>query len=125
MLTSKYGTIEHAEDWRIKELIDLKLNFHEISPIKGEVAFHDIIPINGKPSSTTMLKKGVIFTARADKGMILEKVFQHYDYFPKEIIFIDDKFKNLASIENLAKKYNIKFTGIVITKSEKLPLTFT
>jgi hypothetical protein len=119
--TNKYGIIEHAEDWRIKELEDLKLNFHDISPLKGEVAFDDIVPINGRPSSITMLKKGVIFTGRADKGMILERVFQHYNYFPKEIIFIDDKFKNLVSIENLAKKYNIKFKGIVITKSEKLP----
>ena len=119
--THNYGKIDNAHDWRISELKSLNVDFSKFSPLKGTYRILDIIPVNGRPSSIPMLKSGVIFTARADKGMILEKIFKKYNYYPKKILFIDDKYKNLASIEKLSKKYNIKFDGIIITKAYNLP----
>lgn len=115
--THQYGKIKNAHDWRIAELKSIKVDFSQTSPLRGIYKMSDIIPVNGRPSSIPLYKDGIVFTARADKGMILEKVFSHYKYFPKRILFIDDKFKNHTSIEKLSKKYRIKFDGIVITKA--------
>lgn len=113
--TGKFGNIEKGEDWRINELKALNIDFSVLSPIKGSIEFTDIISRNGKPSSAPMLKGGIIFTARAEKGPIFERVLTHYNFYPKKIIFIDDKLKNLLSVEEVAKKYNIEFSGYVIS----------
>lgn len=118
--THKYGKLDDAHNWRIKELQSIGIDFSKTSPLKGTYKIKDITPINGRPSSIPMYQDGIVFTARADKGMILERIFAHFKYYPKRILFIDDKFKNLASIEKLSKKYNIKFDGIIINKSHKM-----
>lgn len=115
--THKYGKIENAHIWRYNELKALGIDFNQTSPLKGTYKITDIKQKNGRPSSIPMYQNGIIFTARADKGMILERIFAHYNYYPKKILFIDDKYKNLTSIEKLSERYNIKFDGIVITKA--------
>lgn len=118
--THQYGRMQNAHDWRISELKSLKIDFTDLSPIKGELKLVNIPKINGRPSSTPMHKNGIIFTARADKGMILEQILTHYNYHPKKILLIDDKFRNIISLERFAKKYNISFDGIIITKVNHL-----
>lgn len=120
--THKYGKIQNSHDWRISELKNLGIDFSKTSPFKGDYKITDIKQVNGRPSSTPMIKNGVAFTARSDKGMILERIFKNYNYYPKKILFVDDKYKNLNSIEKLSKKYNIKFEGILITKIHNQPI---
>lgn len=82
--THKYGIIENAHLWRYNELKSLGIDFNQTSPLKGTFKITDIKPVNGGPSSIPLYQNGIVFTARADKGMILDRIFSHYKYYPKK-----------------------------------------
>ena len=105
--TGRYGIIEKMENLRIKELKDFGIDFTKLNSLKGHLSINKFKNINGIP----MLKNGVILTAEIDKATILEYILHKKNYYPKQIIFIDDQIRNLEAIQKLCNKLKIKFQG--------------
>ena len=59
-----------------------------------------------------ILKSGILFSGNNDKGDSLISFFDTCNYHPKKVIFIDDKHKNLLSVENAILNRQIEFVGI-------------
>jgi hydroxymethylpyrimidine pyrophosphatase-like HAD family hydrolase len=114
--TRHYGTIQNMMDFRINELERIGLDFRDLSPFTNDMELPRMLRRDSDQElKTPMIKHGIIFTAGVDKGQALEAVFKKYNFYPKQIIFIDDKLKNLQSIESLAHKLHIKFIGYEYT----------
>ena len=72
-----------------------------------------------------IFKRGVIFTGLLSKGVMLQAFLQKVGFCPSQIIFVDDKLTNLASVETLCNEQGIPFLGFQYTGSEhhsKAPL---
>lgn len=59
-----------------------------------------------------MYKNNVLFCGLNDKGAVLLAYLDHIGYKPDLIIFIDDKAKNISSVELAVKQRNIEFVGL-------------
>ncbi len=105
------GLIEKLEDLRVEELRHLGLNFEILSPFMGESSLNS----HQDTESSTVIKKGIIFTADAEKGRALEEVLKSYQLKPSQIIFIDDRLDNLKSVEAFCKRNQIEFFGFEYT----------
>ena len=57
-------------------------------------------------------KDWILFTGTSDKGEILTYFFDIMDYHPEMVIFIDDKMKNVVSVEKALQKNSIPCIGI-------------
>ena len=114
MGTGNFGIIEKMEDIRVNELNDLGISFLPLTPLQDELLVpelentHIVFPYC---KGTPMLKYGIIFTAGVDKRVVLEYMFNKYNYYPKNIIFVDDCIENLESLETLNTKLNLNFYG--------------
>lgn len=63
-------------------------------------------------NSGVLYRQGIIFTSGSSKGEALVKYFEATNYYPKNIVFVDDKKSHLNDVEkNIAGK-NIHFTGL-------------
>ena len=63
--------------------------------------------------------KGILFcTPTHDKSTVLEIFLNHIGYFPKEMIFCDDKLHNVLDLEKLAKKRGAKYIGVRFSGSD-------
>lgn len=121
--TKNYGVIPNMTDFRIKEIQTLGLNFHELSPFKEDMILPDMITDGAeKEVKTPLVKSGIIFSSRLNKASVLEVVLKKYNFYPKKIIFVDDKMKNIKPMEQLAKKLKIEFIGYEFTGSQNLPV---
>jgi len=56
--------------------------------------------------------KGIIFTGSNDKGEQLFLFLKKINFIPQKIIFVDDKYNNIKSVDKMAKKNNIEYVGI-------------
>jgi hypothetical protein len=59
-----------------------------------------------------MYKNNVLFCGLNDKGTVLLAYLDHINYKPDLIIFIDDKAKNITSVELAVKQRKIEFVGL-------------
>ncbi len=59
-----------------------------------------------------LFRKGILFTSGTHKGEALFKFCEMSGYWPKRIVFINDKGSHLVEIETEAKKRNIEFVGL-------------
>lgn len=120
--TGTLGKVPNLENWRIQELKKLGYNFDKCwQNIKTK--FFQTLKSQVDLKRTPAFKQGIIFSCGVPKGDTL-KAFLHYIHLnPKNIIFIDDKIKNIESIEKFTKQNNIVFLGIQYTKvaTTKLP----
>ena len=57
-------------------------------------------------------KNSILFGGNNDKGEALIAFFHWMNYYPTQVIFIDDKLKYLLAVEKALKHYNIEFIGI-------------
>lgn len=118
LYTGKFGDIEKIEDWRVKQLQYLGIDFINLTPIKGELSADKLAGEDGIP----VLKSGIILTANVDKAKVLEYMLSHSNYYPKTIIFIDDQLSNLKTLEALSNKLQIKFHGFHYTAVSQMPI---
>lgn len=114
--TGKFGLVPNTENWRIAELHKHGYYFDK--------SWKDLQDINLKSLMTSendanpVYKKGILFVDQTgEKGPVLDTFLRYAKIKPKKIIFIDDKSKNLVSVEEFAKKHNIEFIGIEYTKT--------
>jgi len=117
MYTEKFGRIEAVEDWRIKELAGMGIDFAAMTPFKAQIVLRKLDQGNGAP----MLKAGIILTGMLDKAEVLEGIFSTTGYYPKAIIFVDDNLDNVQSLQTLCDRLGIKFLGVHFTAAALVP----
>jgi len=55
---------------------------------------------------------GIIFGANNHKGKLLNQFFEKTDFWPKKVIFLNDKLSNLKPVEEQMEKIGIEFVGL-------------
>lgn len=111
--TGPFGAIPNLQDWRIGELEDFGYTFKNSWKTLKPKTFETLK--SKDPKRFPVFKEGVVFTCNLPKREVL-KAFLHYaDLSPKKIIFVDDKKKNLKSIEAFARESKIPFIGFQYT----------
>lgn len=121
--TGSLGKVPNLENWRIKELKKLGYHFDKSwQDIKTK--YFNTLKSTVDLKRTPAFKQGIIFSCGVPKGDTLKAFLDYINLVPKNIIFIDDKIKNIASIEQFTKQNNIAFLGIHYTKAatSKLPI---
>lgn len=85
----------------IKQLDSLNVDLSQTSPYNQKLFFENGI----------IYKKGILFADGKNKGEVLNCFFKKVGFFPKSIVFFDDKLKHVLEVENFCKSNNIKFMG--------------
>jgi hypothetical protein len=57
-------------------------------------------------------RDSILFGGNNDKGEALIAFFHWMNYYPENVIFVDDKLKYLLAVEKALEHYHIHFTGI-------------
>ncbi len=60
-----------------------------------------------------LFKRGILFTNKNPKGMVLDAFLKHLAWIPERIIFIDDRFSFLEDVQKLCVSKNIPFSGFL------------
>lgn len=110
--TGKMGKLKSVEDWRSTHLKEHHIDFSITAGIpKRYFNITKFDKVNGK--AYPVYKDGIIYTNHyANKGEILSAFLKQTNLNPTNIIFIDDKLKNIIDIENFCNAANINYTGI-------------
>lgn len=96
--------------YKFFQLHKLGLDFEDTFP---SIPFYYI----KKGEQPALFDKGVICSGSGnEKGNILRLFLEKNNIRPTQVIMVDDRLKNLKSIELALKKMNIPFTGIWYTK---------
>jgi len=85
----------------IKQLDSLGIDLLKTAPKKEKMYFE----------TGSFYNKGILFTNGINKGKVLENFFKKIDFYPKSIVFIDDKLHHLNEVKNFCSNSNIKFLG--------------
>ncbi len=100
-LTARSLDLAHRTVQQIHSLgIDLSSNLPHECPIQYG---------DGKPA---LYIDGIIFVGNHDKGEVLAHWLSQINYTPTKVIFIDDKLKNVTSVEKAMRAKHIPFIGI-------------
>lgn len=105
--TGTFGVIPNMEDWRVAQLKGFGIDFSQAFPKYPEIIF--------SKKSGPVFKKGVLCSDKSSKGEVLVAFLKKIRWFPKKVIFIDDRRDYLQSVEAALKKHSIKFKGFLYT----------
>jgi hypothetical protein len=108
------------EDWKLNILEGFRINFSKSFPEDPCLRFDYLLTKH--PKRYAGFKKGIVFTCGLSKGLVLSLVLKKLNYKPDAIFFIDDKLKNLLSVEEVCKKLNIPFRGYHYTAVQQVGL---
>jgi FMN phosphatase YigB (HAD superfamily) len=114
--TGKFGLIPNTENWRIAELHKHEYYFDKSWQNLKDINLKSLMKVTN--DANPIYKAGIVFVDQTgEKGPVLDAFLAYAKIKPKKIIFIDDKTKNLVSVEEFAKQNNIGFIGIEYTKA--------
>jgi hypothetical protein len=88
----------------VEQLAHIGIIFDKTDPEECPIKYG-----TGKPA---LYLGGIIFTGNYSKGEVVAAWLKQIDYKPKKIIFIDDKLKNVVSVEQALCKRNFPFYGL-------------
>ena len=117
MNTGKFGYIPRLEEWRANELKSLGFNFTAAFPQLSEIHFQEYQQITYPP----IFYQGVLCSADVSKGEALKAFLEQSGFKPDHVIFVDDLFVQLKSVESTLAALNIPFTGYHYLEASKLP----
>ncbi|MBS1988372.1 DUF2608 domain-containing protein [Candidatus Dependentiae bacterium] len=101
------------EECTLRQLESVGINFRITSPThEKDLNFAGL-------TDRADFKGGVIFCGCNDKGKVLERFFNETDLHPDQIIFTDDKEKNLSAVEREANELNIPCVCIRYSKLDQ------
>ncbi len=103
----KLGIVDSVSDKMIGSLKKLQINFEDLSPFKEELSISEMIEGEVYP----IFKKGILMTAKLDKGEALKYLLQNNNYRPSQIFFIDNQRDNLLSVQRTCESLSISFQG--------------
>jgi hypothetical protein len=121
--TGDFGIIEKIEDWRLKILKRLNIDFSNTFP-KNQVIYFD--DGDKKERDYPLFKEGILFIGNGEKtkGDLLVQFFEEIQWYPSKVIFIDDRMYNLTSVESALNKIKILYQGYHYKGMENLPNNF-
>src|SRR3972149_1511346 len=73
---------------------------------------HHECPIKYGDDKPALYLDGIIFSGNYNKGEVLVSWLKQVHYTPKKVIFIDDKLKNVRSVEQALHKRDFPFYGL-------------
>lgn len=103
----KFKNIEFVKSLRKKELQPFDFDFKKSWNTTDKIVFYDL-PIS-LPETTIypIFEDGIISSCHLDKGIVLQHFLERIPQKFNRIIFVDDKAKNIRSIETFAKTNKI------------------
>jgi hypothetical protein len=105
--TGASGEISCMQEWRIKKLLNVGIDFGQ--NFKEQEIVFDALIIN--PHHLPMFYKGILMTAFNPKGPVLKAFLDHIKWLPSNVIFFDDNKGQIESVEQEMIKCNISFQG--------------
>lgn len=111
--TGKFGYIEKREDLRIEKLKEVGISFKDSFPEIEPIIFDNIKKAD--PKHYPMFKEGIVFACRLPKGEVLQSFLTQAKFTPKKIIFVDNKLKNIKSVQEFCENAKIDFHGFHYT----------
>jgi hypothetical protein len=117
----KQGVVEAVENVCRDHLLKVGIDFRKTWTYLKRLEFPNIPRKHYHMCNTHFCAfvDGMLFADGADKGDVLKAFLSkipHYKF--KKIIFIDDKLKNLKSVEKICTEIGIQFVGIEFTYSK-------
>jgi hypothetical protein len=111
------GTLQHIDNmqmWRISRLRQLGIDFSRTAPYAKMISFDDFPPYRGFHSA---YQEGILFingSSGCSKGDLLVAFLKKAQFFPKKIVFIDDRLEHVKSVEASLQKFypQIECVGI-------------
>lgn len=93
------GDLPSFPEWRYQELKRLGIDFSIIFP--GQAVFSEFVDLN---EESVGIAKGIVYSGyKNSKGSLLKKTLEKINFYPKQIVFIDDKKTNLISLLEASK----------------------
>lgn len=121
-LTGSFGPIKNMEEWRIKTLRLLGIDFTQSAPYQRSLIFDDLFSYRGNYSTYL---DGVLFVngTTVSKGDAFLSFLKKTGFLPDKIIFIDDREDNLKSLEAAIQTLErpIKYQGLHFLGAQKYP----
>jgi hypothetical protein len=121
-LTGPFGPIKNMEEWRIKTLKLLGIDFTKSAPYQSSLIFDNLSSYRGNYSTYL---DGVLFVngTTVSKGEAFLSFLQKTGFFPEKIIFIDDREDNLKNLEGAIQKLDrpIEYHGLHFLGAQKYP----
>lgn len=114
------GIIPSLTEFRISQLKKQGIDFSEAFKQPQFPQFQVVV----KGDKSFCFKGGVLFSNEFDKGPILTMFLEALKWKPSKIIFLDDRYDYLETVEEALSDSGIEFTGIYYTaaKNESAPL---
>lgn len=113
----KFGVIPSGADWRIEELRRCQISFAPAFPDHAVLRF----PSLTTKSYVPLFQGGILFSALAPKGAVLEAFLQAIQWKPEEVVFFDDRLPYLQSVEEAMARMGIPFLGFYYRAAEQIP----
>lgn len=117
MPTGKFGLIQNTEEWRIKQLDALSINFAWSFPSLDSVTLQGFEGKNSLP----VFKDGILASAKYPKGEVLLAFLKHIGWKPSKVIFIDDQLEYIESVEKELAKARISSISFHYTSALNQP----
>lgn len=121
-LTGSFGPIKNMEEWRIKTLKLLGIDFTKSAPYQKQLVFNNLPSYRGNYSTYL---DGVLFVngTTVSKGDAFLSFLQKTEFLPEKIVFIDDREDNLKSLEVAIQKLDrpIEYCGLHFLGAQKYP----
>ena len=102
---SRYGIVQNESELHASRLKSLGYNFIKDNSDLFKTNFPECI-------------SHIIYTNKEDKGAVILRFLKHLNKNYNNIILIDDRLKNLISVQNALKSYEINYLGINYTELE-------
>lgn len=104
-------------DRTIVQLKSLSIDLSKTAP-----SIQDCYFINGH--NGVLYRQGVLFTSGTSKGEALIKFLDTINYYPKHIVFINDKKTHLQDVEKSVELRNMNFIGLRYSYSDQRVANF-
>ena len=116
-ITGSYASLPSFEKMRIDQLESLGVSFSYSFPHIPCCRLKKFPPnpmtVGLKRGKYPLFKRGILFTNKNPKGMVLDAFLKHLAWVPERIIFIDDRFSFLRDVQKLCVSRNIPFSGFL------------
>ncbi len=102
--TGGFGKIASIPDWRIADLARFGISF--ATSFQQQPPF--VLTQLNERGTSPVFKSGILFTGGYSKGDVLEVFLDTVGFTPDKVLFADDLFYNLISVENALANMGVK-----------------
>jgi hypothetical protein len=100
-LTSRGLELAERTVWQLQSV---GIDFAKASPVLHEMNF--------KNNPDAIFRDGILYCSGSGKGSLLFQFFQNSGFFPKKVLFVDDKESHLRHVENACVEHQVPFVGL-------------